>query len=489
MTKIQFLDAVNGIDDEFINELAETPTEPNELFSADAKPQVVRLTSKPVPFWKIAIPTAAAVCVITAGVFSALRLRTPQTKPSPADSTPAFLDFAGEYPENPIPIMTLSKDEIRQAINAQPNFKCADNLYVMAPESASVYEYTTYSTRVPQFVYPAEQYRKDFEQTFKYFFPDREIDPNYLKYSIYNWDTHETEEGYVSDKEELPDDVRFTYDETPENPLTRNDGVYMQMYHVIGCGGGFINKGEAARLSGIRQYDGVQGYMPLTHYPIDFPTVATYAPQSEESYRLLDGEMRICDAVKFFEEYINNAPISTGLVRNCRTVVYNVKVLRIGDGIYGYYFRTVEQFRGVNYEPAIFGSKSLYDYSGSSGQALMIRSDDIDFISEYYGSDWTADMRFCESVISPETAIKTISGKLSDSVTFEVKTVEFVYVLKYAADEQGHINIETYEGSVTPAWRITMQNLNDDLTYSCYVDAKDGENFRYFTSKAITNYD
>ena len=88
--------------------------------------------------------------------------------------TSKYADFIGEYPENPISVLTLSKDEICQKINAQPNFECSEYLYINIPESASVYEFSTYGVHVPQFAYPAAQYRKDFEALFKYLFPNRE---------------------------------------------------------------------------------------------------------------------------------------------------------------------------------------------------------------------------------------------------------------------------------------------------------------------------
>ena len=64
MTKKQFLDAVNEIDDGFINEIIDIPEEP----------QVVYPTSKHVPFRRIAVSAAAAVCVLAAGFFAAAKL-------------------------------------------------------------------------------------------------------------------------------------------------------------------------------------------------------------------------------------------------------------------------------------------------------------------------------------------------------------------------------------------------------------------------------
>lgn len=78
MTKKQFLDVVNEIDDEFINEIIDIPDNTSEktcdYYFADEEPQVVYLTSERIPFWKIAVSTAAAVCVLMAGLFAVAKL-------------------------------------------------------------------------------------------------------------------------------------------------------------------------------------------------------------------------------------------------------------------------------------------------------------------------------------------------------------------------------------------------------------------------------
>lgn len=417
---------------------------------------------------------------------------------SSSESNTIFADFVGDYPENPISLLTLSKNEIQKAINAQPNMKCSDKLYINIPESASVYEFSTYGVHVEQFNYPAEQYMKDFEKFFKYFYPNRKINMEYLKYSKYLGENEGYEEGFVKDKEHLPDNISFEYDEMPTETAEWNSPVYIDLRAEIGSGGVTVNKGEAAFLVGKNTYDYMKNelvptdvYNRLTSFDpkIYFEQVGTYSPQSEKSFKLADGEMKICDAVKFFENYINNAPISTGLQRNMRTSVYNVIVLKINENTYGYCFATRGQFQGVNYEPVVYGSMSAYSYDPIGGEALMIRSDDVDYIRGFYGTSWTFDVKECKSVVPVETAVKIISENLSENVTFEVDTVEFVYVQRYVKDEQGHIDIDTYESHKTPAWRITMHNANDNLEYMCYVDATDGSNFRYYKASNITIYE
>lgn len=416
--------------------------------------------------------------------------------------TPVFADFVGEYPDYPISFLT-DEEEIRKLIDEQPNFKSAENLYINIPESASLYKYHTYSVQVPQSEYPAAQFLEDFEAAFKYLFPDREINTEYFKYDKYlGYDSEKgsiSEIGYVKDADELPDGITLTYDEMPERAEVWTSPVYMEIPLEIGAGGGEINKGEATYIAGKVKLDLYGNLMPsdtynqLSNFELGafFKTIGTYTPQSEKSFKLSDGEMKICDAVKFVEDYINNIPISTGLIRNVRTSVYSVEVLQLGKDTYGYLFNTEPMFRGVIYEPAVGGSYSgtrNYDAT-SSGSALMVKCADVDMIYGIYGSKWTFDVNVCKEAIPVETAIKTVSEKLSQSVTFEVLSVDLADVGTFDKDEQGYVKIDTYDAAHKPAWRITAGNLNDGRTYICFVEAVDGGEFSYFSTPGITYYD
>lgn len=193
----------------------------------------------------------------------------------------------------------------------------------------------------------------------------------------------------------------------------------------------------------------------------------------------------------FFEDYINKAPLSEGLQKNVNTRVYSVSVYQIDDNTYAYFFITLPEFRGVLYEHAILGSiidGDMY-YDGSCAFAYMLRHDVVDQIDGYFQNEWTFDVNPLDSVVPVETAVKNISEQMTEGVTFDVLTIEFVYVQRYARNEQGYVDIRTYDTDVHPAWRITLGNHNDDCTYICYVDAKDGGNFRYYATTGIRGFD
>lgn len=110
----------------------------------------------------------------------------------------------------------------------------------------------------------------------------------------------------------------------------------------------------------------------------------------------------------------------------------------------------------------------------------MLESSGVDIVYGYYRLQTMESVSSYDSIISFEEAISKISEKLSDNVEFEVQRIDFVYTQKPNKTSEGYIDIENYSAIVEPAWKFTLYNPNDSLTYVCYVDAKDGENFRYY---------
>ncbi len=104
----------------------------------------------------------------------------------------------------------------------------------------------------------------------------------------------------------------------------------------------------------------------------------------------------------------------------------------------------------------------------------MAKSNDIDFWYmqqpytnvEYDGSAIT-------DIIPLERALNIMSEKLTQSVTFKVNKVDFVYCpLDFEEN--------SYETTAEAAWRIESFNPNDEKTYIVYVNATNGE-IRYLT--------
>lgn len=396
----------------------------------------------------------------------------------------------------PIEVSSLSKEEIEEIINAAPNLYVSDYLYFNVPQTAILANYIA-SVPVGQ-VQSFETDYNHFLAMFEYLFPGHVLDDDYFFYFGGSSKLGYDEDGNFVDFKRVKDcyddlmadkegEVGLIYDETwVENPAEWSDFVCFETGCPIGYGYTIINKGKAEQISGkitkegydVDVYPSMESYDPAAY----FERVASYSPQSTVSYKLLDKEVPINEAVEFFEQYINNLPYPQEA--NLTTRVVAVDVLRLNHDTYGYYFLTTEGFHDIPFDHIRSGtSHSSFDYDFSPGDAFMVESNDVDVLYGYYRLDIIHIPRICQTCISLEEAIGLISKNLTQYVDFEVQNIELIYSKRYIKTEQGYV--DTAAGNpciVAPAWKFTLFNANDSLTYVCYVDAEDGGNFRYYTT-------
>lgn len=500
MTKDEWLNIIDKIDDDFIDELANDQLQrkqvSEEILSEEAeealKPRLIKIesSSKSGSFFKIAI-IAAVVCVV--GVFVGVNSRRqiiPGDSTSSEDSASEFrcvsmLEIGGKEVE----ILNSTEDEIRNFINGCENFSAADTLYINAPEKAKAYKFTSFY--VPDYsgksAYTPKMEIEDFRRVFAYLLPGHELREDCF---TYQWtkgvedvnnlpENPEVEEGLVKDFSKTDGLISFQYDE--------RDKVDSPVIVVPGkdIGSGYLELNKGKLVGYVQANDLLEEPLDARDYFLDrhFPVVGKYAPTSEKSFKLLDKEVKICDAVCFYEDYINNMPIAQHLEKNILTKVHSVTVLQIGE-IYGYYFETQMQLSGVNYDVRYTG-RIASDYGtdnlhGQSGRGFMLESDCVDIVDGAFLHENLMNVENVEKVLSAEEAINKFSDRLTKAVKFTVNSLEFVYYKSYVPDENGYLNTQTNEAKVVPAWKLTAYNPNDKLTYFCYIDAADGSDFRYF---------
>lgn len=387
-----------------------------------------------------------------------------------------------------ISIISSDDNEIEQIVNSCSNLNASQSIYVNVPETAAVYSYTSF---IPTDI-SMESYYTEFLEMFEYLFPEHGLDENYFIYNsgkyaddgncIYN-EVNEWYDELISGEEGR---VNFIYDETWFFDMTEwKSPVCLELGNPIGYGYAVINHGKTVELSNSKVFDAdlnSERYPLLEGYdPADWlEYVGTYSPDSTESFRLLDGEIPINEAAAFFEEYINSLPYPDK--SNTGTRVIEVDVLKVTEDIYGYYFLTTMEYQGILFDYMRSGTShsEFNDYTSLGGNAFMLESSGVDIVYGYYRLQTMESVSSYDSIISFEEAISKISEKLSDNVEFEVQRIDFVYTQKPNKTSEGYIDIENYSAIVEPAWKFTLYNPNDSLTYVCYVDAKDGENFRYY---------
>lgn len=390
--------------------------------------------------------------------------------------------------------ISIDDNEIKEALNLCTNFNVSQDIYISIPETTAVYEYTS---RVPSEA-DMKNYSEGFFDMFEYLFPGHDLDKDYLIYMGGSLKLEYDDDGNIVQNYNKVNDwydkiisgeegrVNYIYDETRYLDMIEwKSPVCLELGNPIGYGYTVINKGKTVGLNGSMVYDdnlNAQRYPLLESYdPADWlEYVGTYSPDSAESFTLLDGEIPINEAVDFFEEYINALPYPKE--SNTDTCVIEVDVLKVTENIYGYYFLTTKEYKGVPFDHMRSGTEhsDFSDYSTTGGNAFMIESDDIDIVYGYYRLQTMESINTYTDIVSFENAAKIISEKLSDSVEFEVQKIELIYTEKPNKTSEGYIDTENYCSAITPAWKFTLYNPNDNLTYVCYIDACDGENFRYY---------
>ncbi|MDR0918823.1 MAG: hypothetical protein LBM93_06175 [Oscillospiraceae bacterium] len=395
----------------------------------------------------------------------------------------------------PIDILSLDKAAVIDIINSQSNFKTGENIDIQIPEKTPVLEFISRNSTTQNF----ENYYKEYKSMFEYLFPNHTLNENYLFYnggsSKIEYDDNGNKiqdfnkvkdkyEDLVSGKE---GDVSLLYDETWLRDVTDwNSQVCFEMGTEIGAGYTVINKGKTVEICGKIGdfYPCLESYDPVDHLEL----VASYSPDSTESYKLSDKEIPINEAVDFFENYINNLPYPSNA--NLEISVIGVDVYKVNNNIFGYNFLTTGSYQGIAFEHLKNGTMTLNsanfgNYLTSGGNAFMVESNDVDILYGYYRVLTIENTKQYNKVINFETATEKISSNLSDKVIFDVQKTEFIYRRKLIKTAEGFVDVEGgYPNEVVPVWKFTLYNPNDGLIYLAYVDAKDGENFRYYTVKS-----
>ncbi len=395
----------------------------------------------------------------------------------------------------PVEILPLDEQEVKDVLNGFVNFKASDSIYINVPEKTSVYDYTYITPDIEG--EDIKFYDKAYREMFAYLFPGHEINEEYLLYRGGSSTRGYDEEGNFHDYNKVRDwydeiisgkegHVTFVYDETWYEDMTEwKSPVCLTLSNPIGYGYAVMNKGKTVGITNTKMYDerlNTERYVGLNGYdPVDWlECVGTYSPESTASFPLLDGEMSICEAVSFVEEYLNSLPYPEE--SNVETCVIEVDVLKVNEDIYGYNFLTTKSYEGVPFDHMRSGTQQMSydDYIAAGGYAFMLESSDVDVFYGYYRRQGMESVTPYTEVVSFENAAKTVSEKLTQNVEFEVEKVEFVYTQLPKLTAMGYIDTENFSCKISPAWKFVLFNPNDDMAYVCYVDAGDETGFRFY---------
>lgn len=368
-----------------------------------------------------------------------------------------------------IEICSYDKDKLTEILNAQSNFTVADELIVNIPASAPVLEFTTREPYIPVWDQDFEEYYGKYKECFEYFFPDHELNEEYLYYYGENSKEEYDDSGVLVKR---LSNVKDNKDALMKNEggsiqFEYNEGMYSEDKGII-----FTVGPDVDHCLGIIDRKGVYG-SETEGEGIILP------PDSEQSFMLADKEISVKAAVSFFEDYINSVPYPKE--PNVKMKVTAVEAVKTDDDKYYYRLYTAKCYEGVYFESSL-GSMGQFSHITenfiSMNLGLMTNSSEVDFIEGITRKMIIEDVSQYEKVVPFDKAAERISSELTDQVEFEVRMAEFVYIRLPIKTAEGYIDINGYPMNVKPVWKLTLYNPNDNNTYLCYL-AADGSDFTY----------
>lgn len=209
-------------------------------------------------------------------------------------------------------------------------------------------------------------------------------------------------------------------------------------------------------------------------FPFDsFPLGRLFFVSETVNIKLEDKETPINEAAACCEKYLNEAPFNTGDVFK----ICSGKILRIDGNTEGLLFYPTTSYNGIPFDSIHFegGASDFSDgneYTFTSSQALMVRSDEMEFcFLNGLNRKITPTSKKAENIVSLKYAADLVSKNMSSRIKFEVIGTSLVYCVKTGS------NSETDTAAVH--WKFELFNPNDNWTYVAYVNAQNGS-FFYF---------
>ena len=408
-----------------------------------------------------------------------------------------YLEEVGDIQKVDLTNLSLDTEDVEDILGDYSNLTISEKLEIKLPKSISTVD--TYYLIASQVDRDVENYYDEFLIMFDYLFPGKMMNTENFLYTGGNSEEVYDDSGNIIQNYNRVNDyyeqlmkgkiqgVQFFYDDGWFQNLVewKDTPVALELGNPIGYGRGVIIKGKTLLLSGYKIFDSklnqerypiLSAYDPTEHLEY----IATYPVNSKEEFQLVDRKMPICEAVDFFESYINGLPCPKE--KNAKTVVIEVDVYRVTEDLYGYCFFTTEEYQGILFDYMKSGTvhSGLSDYATCGGQGFMVESTDIDYVRGYYQKECASLVKTYNEIVSFETAVHEISKKMSQEAEFRVDCIELVYSMKPKKDQNGYFDIQNEAYKMTPAWKFTLFNQADSRLYVCYINAIHGGDFRYY---------
>lgn len=232
---------------------------------------------------------------------------------------------------------------------------------------------------------------------------------------------------------------------------------------------------------------------------------------SELSYELTDGAVKVADAMEYALSYLNN----TFAAYEDNQFTYGIRkiyIRKIADGKYGYEFSAERLYNGVpidstplyKYDGPDFGAEGYIVDEGDAIYVWMVEADSIDFFYSAARRTVTSCEACDSDILTLDSAFEILCNSLTTSTSFTVSSVELLYLNGYYADEYLPKGTEedvliyvNYPKDTRLVWAVLVKQPSviegslespHDPHYSLFVDAVTGEVICYYDNMAFYFY-
>ena len=394
-------------------------------------------------------------------------------------------------------------DEAKKMIRENTRFNISEDFVSLVPKSVSYI--CSFDKAAVNRQAPAEYY-DDFKEMFAYLFPNEKFNDDYFfYYYIPNEELNMEEDEFpiknfkkyyddaVSEKnvisyyfyspysgfvEKVGSDYAILDNRDSSEVTDRN--IFLEFGPPIGNYLSNVNKGVLAEYYSKEKGEKNDYWLEVTGTVIceEYETVRSCTPDCTDKYRLLDGkEISVAEAVTFFENYMNDLPCPKNPVYDTKVTGVNVK--KLGEDKYFFMFQITPTYAGVPLDWGRFRLTSESELRTTTGfYGTMAVTDDIDSFVGYVRAGSITDEKVTDKLLPFDKAISKIEQSLTEQVSFEVLSADLVYEqMTYYGPYD--IPLEEQKRETSPAWKVVIQNKNNNLVYTCYIDADTGDNFSY----------
>lgn len=370
--------------------------------------------------------------------------------------------------------LSQSGDDLLSALDSIKNLEASDIMQITAPQAEKLYEFTFTSVKEDEPKAAIEHFKSLFSELFG----DAAFDGKMLKCVA------STDSGaeVISVSDNMADILSgriktnmFFYDDTQSSAQKR---AFLLAQSGISSGLLNFSRGEFCteylRCTNSQQRPSLELFAPdmnVGERGEYVPMMQSEAVKSSDTVRLIDKEVTVSQAAQAFEKSIEGLSIY-------KNAAFGIKCLNArkytlpASQVCCLQFDIRLTYKGTQLDDCPV-TPDGYDFFWGSG--YMIRSSGADHVYTAGLEFEISDEKPIDSIISLGEAARIISAQLTDQVVFKVESAELVYSQRSPKQQ----NWGEDSRATAPAWKLTLFNANDNHYYYCYVDAKDGGNFRY----------